>query len=88
MVSATCFLPWDRHVEPYIRVSAGDYEDLKETRGQDNALAMILNSIAHELTHYFQWVNDLTVSDADVERQAAAHSSRILKEYARTRSHP
>ena len=88
MVSGTCFLPYDRKEEPYIRVSAGDYYEMEKRRGQDNALAAILMSIAHELTHYFQWINNLELTPIGEERQASAYAGFILDEYAETREHP
>ena len=87
-VSATILLPYDHNVEPYIRVSAGDYYELKEKRGKDNALAAILQSISHELTHYFQWINDLNLTDRGAERQAKIYAEYIIDEYAQTRKHP
>jgi len=88
MVSATCFLPFNMHEEPYIRISAGDYQEIKEEIGKDNALAAILGSVAHELTHYFQWVNGLELTQRGEERQALNYVKVILDEYAETRDHP
>lgn len=50
--------PSDPEQEPYIRLAVGDYLQLLAAWGQDSALASILRSLAHELTHYFQWVRD------------------------------
>lgn len=88
LVSATILLPYDRQLEPFARVSTGDYPDMAEGRGTDNALAAILRSIAHELTHYFQWINDLPLTDIGMERQAKAYADYIVDEYAQTRAHP
>ena len=87
-VSATFFEPYDRYDEPYIRVSTGDYEDMLKKRGQDNALAAILRSIAHELSHYYQWINDVKLTEVGEERQAKSYADFILNEYAETREHP
>lgn len=51
------FGPYDIYVEPYIRVAVGDYKELLKTEQKDDVLAGYLCSIAHELTHYFQWIN-------------------------------
>ena len=88
LVSATCLLPFDKKMEPYIRVSTGTYYELKERKGQDNALATILHSIAHELTHYYQWVNDISLTEVGMERQAKAYAGFIIDEYSQTREHP
>lgn len=81
LVVGTFFWPDLRDVEPYIRVAAGDYSELKNNRGKFNALAEILLSIAHELTHYFQFINDLKLTEIGEERQAKAYAQFILEEY-------
>ena len=78
----------DFTVEPHIRVAAGDYHDLCEKWGKDNALASILLTIAHELTHYYQWINSLKLTAIGEERQATRYARYILDEYAETREHP
>ncbi len=55
---------------------------------RDNALAAILNSIAHELSHYFQWIKDFDYSKKKEERQAKYYSKKILQKYAEIREHP
>jgi len=88
MVYGTFFSPYDKNVEPYARISAGDYVDLLNEIGKDDALASILCSIAHELTHYFQWINDIQLTSRGEERQATIYAGYILDEYAETREHP
>ena len=88
IVVGTFLGPDCKHVEPYIRIAVGDYLELEVKRGQDNALASILQSIAHELTHYFQWINSVDLEEKRLEHQANACSKSILKEYALTRDHP
>jgi len=87
-VSATFFGPFDKNYEPYIRVSTGDYEELLRKRGHDDALAAILRSISHELTHYFQWINDIKLTEIGEERQATSYANFIVYEYAETHEHP
>ena len=87
-VCGTFFRPADRNVEPYIKISTGDYFELLEQRGKDNALAAILYALMHELTHYFQWVNDIDLTLIGEERQATNYSRLIMREYAETRDHP
>lgn len=84
----TFFEPFDYSVEPYIRIATGDYKELKKSIGRDDALASILLSIAHELTHYYQWINHLQLTDIGRERQATRYSHLIVDEYAMTRDHP
>lgn len=86
--SAVFFGPFDKEVEPYIRIAVGDYDDMLSKLGKDNALAAILCSIAHELSHYFQWIADCELPDAALERQALYYAHAILDDYALEREHP
>lgn len=88
LVSATFFEPYDYNVEPYIRVSTGNYAFAENAQERDNALASILHSIAHELTHYFQWINGVKLTERGYEQQATRYAHLILDEYAETREHP
>ncbi len=74
--------------EPYVKIAAGDYGEKYKKWGKDSALTAILKDIAHELTHYFQWINDIELTSIGVERQATQYSRYILDEYAETRDHP
>ena len=87
-VVGTFFEPYSYENEPYIRLATGDYNELVHTLGKDNALASILLSLAHELTHYFQWINGMQLTDIGKERQAVIYSKNILDEYALTCEHP
>ena len=88
LVCGTFLGPYNRSEEPYIRIAVGDYLEIADIRGKDNALASILGTIAHELTHYFQWLNDMTFTAIGEERQATNYSRKILSDYAETRDHP
>jgi len=87
-VTGSFFEPFSHADEPYIRLAAGDYEELLAQRGRDNALCCILPCLAHELTHYFQWINALSLTDSGRERQANTYARRILSSYAQACSHP
>ena len=84
LVSATLFAPYDKEQEPYIRIATGDYMELVQELGQDDALASILNSIAHELGHYYQWIDDEELEEESAEDTA----DYIMDLYAETRDHP
>lgn len=88
MVSATCFLPYNKKDIPYIRIATGDYEELKNQNGKDRALAAILHSLAHEFTHYFQWIKNIDTYDEKMEKQAVRCADYIIRRYAKTRKHP
>lgn len=87
-VCGTIFEPYSRTHYPYIRIATGDYNSIRTLRGRDNAIASILFSIAHELTHYFQLINDLALTDIGKERQANRYANCILDEYADYTPHP
>lgn len=88
MVYGTCFLPYNRGEEPYIRIATGYYEKQVEKLGVDNALASILWNISHELSHYFQWLNNMELTPVGEERQATNYANRVIDKYAETRDHP
>lgn len=81
LVCGTCFMPSDPLVEPYIRIATGDYELLVSEGGKDYAAKEILYTIAHELTHYFQWVNSLQLTEMGEERQAKQYGKFIIDDY-------
>lgn len=59
---------------PIIKIPVGSGEhnwDIEE----------IFGSYVHELTHYFQWVNDYEQTDEESERQANYHRFRIVRNY-------
>jgi len=80
-VSATFFEPINRNDEPYIRIATGDYEELCQEIGEERAIAAILHSFAHEVAHYFQWINAVQLTELGYERQALRYARIILTEY-------
>lgn len=86
--SAIFFEPFDINNEPYIRIATGDAQEIEKNYGKDNALAAVLGSIIHELTHYFQWINNIQLTDIGYEKQAYYYRKKIIREYAKTREHP
>jgi hypothetical protein len=88
LVSATFFEPDSKYVEPYIKIAVGEYEDLLKTKSADDAISIVLRSLAHELTHYYQWINDLKLTSMGSERQAKQYADFIIDEYSCTREHP
>ena len=82
------FEPVSYSDEPHIRIATGDYEELKNKIGKDNALATILATLAHELTHYYQWINGIQLTPIGRERQASRYSDYILYEYSLKWAHP
>ncbi len=82
--SASFFAPYDRAVEPYIRIATGDYPDLLRIDGRDDALAAFLCSLSHEVIHYFQWWETGNTTERGVDRKAG----RMVDRYALDVDHP
>ncbi|MGU3396812.1 hypothetical protein [Priestia aryabhattai] len=78
LVTATFFAPYEKDVEPYIRIATGDYKDLIRERGKIDALYAMLDSIAHELCHYQQWLEDKELEEGEAEEKG----SQLVDEYA------
>lgn len=75
------FRYFDTFDEPYIRMPTGDYLERAEIEGKENAAYTILSSLVHELTHYFQWVNNFDQTDRGAEWQANYYRHRIIDLY-------
>lgn len=67
LVSATFFAPYDKAIEPYMRIATGDYEELVSKRGEIDALWAILRSMAHEIVHYQQWIEEKEFDETEAE---------------------
>ena len=75
------FRYFDTFDEPYIRIPTDDYLKQAEIEGKENAAYTILSSFVHELTHYFQWVNQFEQTDRGSEWQANYYRNRIIDLY-------
>ncbi|WP_350302154.1 hypothetical protein [Peribacillus frigoritolerans] len=76
--SASFFAPFDKTVEPYIRIATGDYEELVSEIGEIDALWAILRSMAHEIIHYQQWLEDKEMD----EKEAKNGGEQLLADFA------
>ncbi|MGE7186373.1 hypothetical protein ACQKKK_21100 [Peribacillus sp. NPDC006672] len=80
MVTATLFAPYDKNVEPFIRIATGDYSELIEERGTKDALYAMLDSIAHEIIHYQQWLENRELNEEEAEEKGY----KFVDSYAET----
>ncbi|NCT38571.1 hypothetical protein GTW56_21540 [Bacillus sp. EB93] len=80
MVTATFFAPYDKNVEPFIRIATGDYSELIEERGTKDALYAMLDSIAHEIIHYQQWLENKELNEEEAEEKGY----KLVDSYAET----
>jgi hypothetical protein len=74
---ASFFAPFDKREEPYIRIATGDFNDLEKEHGRKDAILLILQSLAHELQHYYQWLDDKEF----LEDEAEEGSGELIAEY-------
>ena len=72
---------YDYKVSPDAWIATGDYSDIKEKYGKDNAEWEIFRIIAHELSHYFQWINDVELTPRGKEWQASWYAGMVIDEY-------
>lgn len=82
--TASCFAPFDRNVEPYIRIATGDWRARRKELNRDDCLAGYLNSLSHEVVHYQQWISTGRMWERGVVRKAQA----MVNRYALTVDHP
>ena len=85
LVVGTTWRPNDYANYPYIRLATGDYWELVAERGKEQAIIAILHTFAHELTHYFQHINNLQLTAIGEERQATVYANYILSDYTESR---
>lgn len=82
--SALFFAPFDKNEEPYIRVATGDFYDLEKEQGRRNAILTTLNSLSHELQHYYQWIDGeefLKEDEELLEDEAVEGAKELTWEY-------
>ena len=88
LVYGTFFGPFNSSDDSYIRIAVGDYIDMVEERGRDNAITAILITIIHEVTHYFQWVNGRKDHRFFNEIEAKIFQKVIIHQYEYIVEHP
>jgi hypothetical protein len=79
-VSASFVAPFDREVEPLIRIATGDYPELKRLWGRNDALTACIMSLSHEIVHYNQWLKTGTITERGVVVKARAMLHRYAAE--------
>ena len=76
---ATCFLPFDRREEPYIRIATGEYVEARRKQGRDSALASYIDGLSHEIVHYRQRIERKPLTERGVDRKARAMVNAYMK---------
>jgi len=87
-VSATFFAPFDKQDEPYIRIATGNFHNLEKQYGRKDAVLTILKSLAHELQHYYQWLENESPEREEspeeeefLENEAEEGANELIAEY-------
>lgn len=81
MVVGTIWRPASYSEYPHIRLATGDYKELVDELGKERAILAILHTFAHELTHYYQHINNLPLTQRGEERQATSYAGDIVFKY-------
>ncbi|WP_234288932.1 hypothetical protein [Listeria ivanovii] len=78
-VSASFFAPFCKEDEPYIRIATGDYEKLVAEVGREDAIFATLNSLSHELQHYYQWIDEEELDEDVAEEGSVELTTEYIK---------
>lgn len=83
-VSALFFAPFKSNLKPFVKVATGDFDFLIKEIGLTNAIGSILCSLAHEVIHYNQWIQNI-----DFDEDAANSKANLLvQEYIDQKRYP
>jgi hypothetical protein len=76
----TCFVPDDPNDHVSIHI-AGGYKDAGTFQDLQNYTWTTLTTLAHELGHYYQYVNQVELTKRGTEWQATYYANQIMNEY-------
>ena len=79
---------WYPKRTPRIKVPSKIEDRILEKNTEEDAFELVLSSLVHELTHYFQWALDLDQSGAVSERQANYYRFRMIDRFNAERERP
>ncbi|EUJ33791.1 hypothetical protein MFLO_01125 [Listeria floridensis FSL S10-1187] len=81
LVSGTFFAPFEKREEPYIKVATGDFIKGKQKYGVFQMLFNTLNTLSHEIQHYYQWLDDEELDEEEAEYGAEELTQEYLSFY-------
>lgn len=76
----TCLIPDDPDDSAYIHVAGGFRQSLSEEERR-SFLYATLGTLTHELSHYFQYINRVDLTERGMECQATRYAHQVLDEY-------
>jgi hypothetical protein len=66
------FAPYDKNVEPYIRIATGDFYELVQDEGKEHAVFNSLFSLALAIIKYGNWLDNIKVDIDVIDAKATA----------------
>lgn len=78
-VFGTFYAPFDKEERSRIKISTGDFAQLMKLHGKEDAIFYILETISHEVQHYYQWVDDLDFDEEDAEYGATELTAEYME---------
>lgn len=85
------FAPGDAgHERAFAEIAVGDYKELLNKEKKTVLLAEMMDPIAHEIVHYFQWINNEICGYLPYFKEiyAKKYSSKLLLEYSKLEKYP
>lgn len=76
-----CFIPDDPNDSIYIDVAGAYNGDVNDFRALQNYTWKTMFTLAHELGHYYQYLNQVSLTPRGIEWQATYYAHNILDEY-------
>jgi hypothetical protein len=73
------YAPYDKNRYPHIKIAVGDFEQEVSRYGSASVLKSNLNTIAHEIVHYQQWIQNTPFK----EREAISKGENLLNQFIR-----
>ncbi|WP_301389549.1 hypothetical protein [Enterococcus entomosocium] len=78
-VIGTFYAPFDKTERSRIKISTGDFAQLMKLHGKEDAIFYMLETISHEIQHYYQWVDDLDFDEEDAEYGATELTTEYME---------
>lgn len=72
---------WFNKRSPRIKIPSAVEETIRQEYTTEEIYEMILSSMIHEITHYYQWIEGSKQTNSVSERQANYYRYKILEEF-------
>ena len=78
--TANIFIPYQLSESPCIKIAVGDFFTLTQETDYFSATCAELCSLAHEITHYFQWQNGYDMDSLLLKKERERQANRIARQ--------